>query len=366
MFFSGMYKCFFVVVAAILSTSANASDVIGKYTIEPGHDTLQEWLLPDQPPYPENNEPNIHRVALGKMLFFDPRLSGDGNMSCASCHNPMLGWSDGQSKALGHKSKVLGRATPTIINTAFNTIQMWDGRERTLEDQALGPLEAEEEMNMDFYSLFSWLKNSERYKAAFNQAYPGEEITRETVSKAIASFERTIISNNSSFDRWVKGDETAMTAQQVRGFKVFLDKDKGNCVVCHQAPNFTDNGFHNLGLASFDVESPDLGRYEEKPINLMRGAFKTPTIRDIELTAPYFHDGSAETLEDVVEHYITGGVVKENISPNMKSLTLTAQEKADLVEFMHALTSFPTMFVLPGLPSGSVMQVKLSKPLNEE
>jgi len=168
------------------------------------------------------------------------------------------------------------------------------------------------------------------------------------VSKAIASFERTAISRNSPFDKWVKGDAKAMTAQQVKGFEVFAGK--GNCMACHSGANFTDNGFHNLGLASWGAAEPDMGRYAIKPVNAMKGAFKTPTLRDIARTAPYFHDGSAQTLMDVVEHYDTGGTVKTNLSPNMKPLNLTQDEKLALVAFMEALTSPYKPVKVPALP----------------
>jgi cytochrome c peroxidase len=283
------------------------------------------------------------------MLFFDPRLSGDGNMSCASCHSPLFGWSDGQKTARGHKSMVLGRASPVVVNTGYNDIQMWDGREKTLEDQSIGPMRNSAEMNMDIPKLIDFLSESE-YKDHFEEAFPGEPIGVEQIAKALASFERTIVSRDSPFDNWVRGDENALTAQQVRGFALFVDPDKGNCAVCHSAPNFTDNGFHNLGLASFGEENPDLGRYTQRPLRLMKGAFKTPTIRDITLSAPYFHDGSAETLMEVVEHYAIGGVVKENRSPNMKTLNLSQQEKEDIVAFMESLTTPPKAFVLPILP----------------
>lgn len=323
--------------------------------IKPGHPDLQTWLLPDTPPHPADNAPTPERVELGKMLFFDARLSGDGNMSCATCHSPLYGWSDGLPTAKGFKSKVLDRASPTVVNTAYNSIQMWDGRKKSLEDQAIGPMMANVEMNTDLPKLFAWLNTNEEYRAAFAKAYPGKPIDADTVTKAIASYERTIISNNSPFDQWVKGNANAMTAQQVRGFKVFLDKDKGNCAVCHSEPNFTDNGFHNIGLPSFGKENPDMGRYAQKPIKILKGAFKTPTLRDITLTAPYFHDGSAATLMDVIEHYAKGGVVKTNLSPDMKALDLTQQDKEDLVAFLHTLTSEHQVVALPKLPVGSVM-----------
>ncbi len=225
---------------------------------------------------------------------------------------------------------------------------MWDGRKASLEDQAMGPMEASVEMHTDTAKLFAWLKGNAEYTALFAQAYPGEAIDASTVSRAIASFERTVVSNNSPFDRWVKGEKDAMTAQQVRGFEIF--NGKANCAACHRAPNFTDDGFHNLGLASFGAAEPDVGRYAQKPLPKMKGAFKTPTLRDIERTAPYFHDGSSKTLMEVVEHYSKGGVVTTNLSPNMQKLDLTAQEKEDLVAFMKALSSPYVSIGLPELP----------------
>ena len=330
-----------------LSLSVQAEE--SQYVAKAGHASLKQWLLPKEAPYPADNKPNAARVDLGKKLYFDPRLSGEGNMSCATCHNPSLGWSDGLATAKGVKSKVLDRASPTIINTAFNSIQMWDGRKASLEDQAMGPMEATVEMNMDTAKLFKWLSNNAEYKALFEKAYPGKTVNGDTVAKAIATYERTAaISNNSPFDRWVKGDAKAMTAQQVEGFRVF--NGKANCVACHSAPNFTDNGFHNLGLSSYGLPEPDMGRYAQKPVKTMKGAFKTPTLRDIDTSAPYFHDGSAKTLMEVVEHYNKGGAVKTDISPSMKELNLTQAEKEALVAFMHALTSPFQTVSLPALP----------------
>lgn len=309
------------------------------------------WLMPKAPPEPADNKTTPERVALGKMLFFDPRLSRDGNMSCGTCHSPLMGWSDGLPTAKGFKSATLARATPTVINTAFNELQMWDGRRGSLEEQAMGPMESAAEMNMDLPLLFKWLNTSEGYKSAFAKAYPGEPIDAKTVSKAIAAFERTVVSNNSRFDRWLKGDAKAMTAQEVRGFRAFTDPKKGNCSACHAAPNFNDNSFHNVGLAAYGKENADLGRFLIRPVAVLKGAFKTPTLRDIELTAPYFHDGSAKTLMDVVEHYAKGGEVKKDLAENIKPLNLTQQDKEDLVAFMRALTSPHPAFVLPVLPA---------------
>jgi cytochrome c peroxidase len=223
---------------------------------------------------------------------------------------------------------------------------MWDGRKNSLEDQALGPFGADEQ-NLPLDELEQRVRSIPGYARMFARAYPGEAISRDTIAKAIASFERTILSEGSDFDRWVAGDASAMSPAAQRGFQVFTGK--GACALCHQGFNFTDNGFHNIGLAS-RADEPDLGRYAHRKVAVLKGAFKTPTLRDIALTAPYMHDGSYATLQEVVEHYVRGGDAKENLSPNMKPLDLTAQEKRELVEFMRALTSAPRVVAVPALP----------------
>jgi len=319
-------------------------------TLEAGHASLQKWRLADTPPHPQDNVPTAQRVELGKKLFFDPRLSGDGNMSCASCHSPLLGWSDGLATGKGFKSMALDRASPTIVNTAFNSLQMWDGRKKSLEEQAMGPMEATVEMNMDTKKLFTWLNGNDGYRALFGQAYPGLPIDADTLSKAIASFERTVVSNTSPFDQWVAGKKDAMTPEQVKGFALFIDPKRANCASCHAGPNFTDGSFHNLGLASFGKDNPDLGRYTQRPVASLKGAFKTPTVREAAATAPYFHDGSARTLDELVAFYATGGIVKTNVSKSMKELQLSKDESAQLVSFLQALSSPHKPFVLPELP----------------
>ena len=317
--------------------------------LKAGHPDLKVWILPEVSA-PQANAQNDARVELGRHLFFDPRLSGEGNMSCGTCHNPALGWSDGQPTARGVKSMVLDRASPTIVNSGFNTIMMWDGRKKSLEDQAMGPMEATVEMNMDTVKLFKRLNETAGYRKLFDAAYPNEGINASTVSKAISAFERTVVMKDTPFDRWIAGDTKAMNAQQVRGFGAFLDPNKGNCAACHSAPNFTDNGFHNIGLASWGKPNPDMGRYAQKPVARMKGAFKTPQLRGIALTAPYFHDGSAPTLMDVIDQYEKGGIVVTNLDPNIKSLTLSKQDKEDLVAFMHALTGTTPAITIPNLP----------------
>jgi len=297
-----------------------------------------QWQLSKTPPAPKYNKLENKKIALGKMLFFDPRLSGDGTMSCATCHNPKLGWADGLPKAHGSGGKVLRRATPSIINVDYNNILIWDGREQSLEAQAISPITSPDEMHNTAENLIRTLKSIPGYVRAFEEAYWGLDINEDRIRRALASFQRTIISNSSPFDQWLDGDDDAMTEQQIRGFQLFLNPKGGNCVLCHRPPNFTDNGFHNIGLSSFGDDEPDLGRHEQVPLPMTKGAFKTPSLRNVAMTAPYFHDGSARTLAQVMEHYAAGGVVKTNISPNMIKPKLSKQNKQDIIEFMSALT----------------------------
>ena len=305
------------------------------------------WLRPAAAPAPDDNLPNASRIQLGEMLFWDPRLSRKGSMSCASCHNPALGWSDGLPTAVGFDMQILGRATPTILNTAFNTIQMWDGRKANLEDQALGPIAAGGEMNLPLGEMVTRLQNIPGYAPEFEKAYPGQGISEVTVARAIASFERTVLSTESPFDRWRKGDQKAMSASAKHGFELFTGK--ANCAVCHQGFNFTDNGFHNIGVKDPGAE-PDVGRFAQRKVKSMQGAFKTPTLRDVALTAPYMRNGMYKTLTEVVEHYNRGGDVKENLDINMAPLNLTHEECQDIVAFMESLTGAPRLVSVPVLP----------------
>jgi cytochrome c peroxidase len=327
-------------------------------TLEAGHSSLKKWVLPETPPSPDDNKSTPARVDLGKMLFFDPRMSGTGQVTCSSCHLPERGWTDGMPTTTRFMGKVMPVASPTITNLGYNTIFMWDGRMPTLEKQAAGGQGIKADINAGTAELgipegghIDKIKKVPGYQKAFETAYPGEGITKESIAKAIAAFERSVVSNNSPFDKWIKGNKSALTEQQVRGFGLFIDPNKANCSACHSAPNFTDNGFHNIGLKSFGTENADLGRFKQKALPSMKGAFKTPTIRDATLTAPYFHDGSAAQLKDVVDHYVTAGVVRTNLSPNMKPLGLSTEDKQDLIAFLQALTSDHGVFVYPVLPN---------------
>lgn len=320
----------------------------GAYAGSAEQAALQAYLRPSEVPAPADNVPNAARVELGKSLFFDPRLSGSNWISCATCHNPALGWSDALPAGIGHNGKQLGRATPTILNTAYLPALMWDGRKKTLEDQALGPVESADEMHQDPDVLVGKLASIAGYRAMFERAYPGLGISKQTISMAIASFERTIVSSEAPFDRWIKGQSDAITPSAQRGFELFTNQ--ANCVACHSGFNFTDGSFHNIGVT--DAGPADSGRFAIKPLQAMRGAFKTPTLRDVALTAPYMRNGIYRTLEEVVEHYDRGGDIRENLSAEIHPLNLSAQDKRDLVAFMLTLSADPEPVQLPVLPPG--------------
>lgn len=308
----------------------------------------EQFRIPPPIIVPADNKMTPARIELGKTLFFDPRLSGSSWISCATCHNPGLGWSDGLPTALGHGMVKLRRASPSLVNVAYGRIFMWDGRRANLEEQALGPIQSAEEMNMDMAVMLDRINAIPAYRELFRRAYPEEPISHEAVAKALASFERTLVSKNAPFDLWRQGKTGAVSQSAKRGFALFLDKAR--CSDCHQGYNFTDDGFHNIGLKTPAGMAVDAGRYDQRKVKSMMGAFKTPTLREIALTAPYMHNGIYQTLEEVVEHYDRGGDVKDNLDPSMTPLNLTAREKADLVEFMKSLTSRPVAVVLPHLP----------------
>jgi len=342
-----------------VSAQINLIDAEGQsVTLQAGHPSLQRWLLPAEIPAPESNRQTPERVALGEWLFFDPRLSVHGHTSCASCHLPERGWGDGFPGSMRFMGERMARNSPSVVNTAFNSLHMWDGRNKTLEQQALSSQSMTGSLNAGAKQLgladanagIDRIRRLPGYQEAFAMAYPGEPIDKQTASKAIAVYERSLVSRDTPFDRWVRGDAAAMTPAQVNGLRVFLDPAKGNCSVCHSAPNFSDMGFHNIGLKQFGEANADPGRFKERPLALMKGAFRTPPLRDVAHSAPYFHDGSADRLADVIRHYVAGGEVKTNLSPSLKALTLSDTEQAELLAFLHALSSPPAVYDHPRLP----------------
>lgn len=285
--------------------------------------------------FPKDNPWSAEKAELGRILYFDPRLSGDNTVSCASCHMPSKGFGDGRPVSTGIRGQKGGRNAPTVINRAYSGAQFWDGRAPSLEEQAKGPIANPIEMGQTHEAMTRSLQNIEGYRKLFKQVFGTETVTIDDTAKAIATFERTVLSGNSPYDRYKAGDKKAMSPAQVRGMTVFFDK--GKCDVCHEGVNFTLNMYANLGVG-INKPEPDLGRFVVTKNPADWGAFKTPTLRDIEHTGPYMHDGSIETLEEVVEYYDRGGTPNKNLDARMKPLHLTAQEKSDLVAFLKALS----------------------------
>ena len=285
--------------------------------------------------WPADNPYSPEKAELGRMLYFDNRISADASVSCATCHDPKFGFADGQPVSTGIRGQKGGRSAPTVINRAYSLAQFWDGRAATLEDQAVGPMANPIEMGNNHTTVVSTLRGIQGYKPLFRKAFGDEEITLDRVAKAIATFERTIVSGNAPYDRYRAGDRKALSEAQVRGMKVYFDKAK--CDQCHEGVNFTSNMFANIGVGMSKAK-PDVGRFEVTKNPSDWGSFKTPTLREIEHTGPYMHDGSLKTLAEVVEYYDKGGEPNKNLDSRIKPLRLTAQDKSDLVEFLKALS----------------------------
>lgn len=336
-------------------------------------------------PVPSDNAQTQHKAALGNSLFHDVRFSATGDVSCATCHDSAKGFTDGPLKTSEGIKKLTGtRNAPTVLNAAFNKTQFWDGRSPSLEDQALHPFLNPIEMALPSHQpILDIVRSDPAYVTAFKKAFniAAKKITMDHVTKAIAAFEREQITGNSPFDRWYfAGEENAMSKAAKRGFEVFLNE--GRCVSCHTIEQdhaiFIDHKFHNIGVGINDIvervpqlagaflkakaagadvditvlsdkDVSHLGRFAVDEELSSMGGFKTSTLRNIAVTAPYMHDGSLETLEDVVKHYNNGGVTDAKKEPNpflsggIKPLNLTDRQIDDLVAFMEALTS-------PGIP----------------
>jgi len=332
-------------------------------------------------PVPADNPMTPEKIALGSTLFNDKRFSSTGEVSCATCHDPAKAFTDSPLRTSEGINKLTGtRNAPTVVNAAYSATQFWDGRSADLEDQSQHPFVNPVEMGLkDHEPILKIVRSDAAYGDMFRKAFGIEPaaITMDHVKKAIATFERTIVSGDSPFDRWYfGGDKSAMSEAAVRGFKVFLED--GRCVSCHTIEQdhalFTDNRFHNIGVGMnriqdrvpelapkfleakakgmdvdvkvlTDPDSSELGRFAVTDGLDELGAFKTPTLRNIAVTAPYMHDGSLKTLRDAVVHYNNGGVtnkgdkVNDFLSGGIRELNLEEQQIDDLVAFMEALTS---------------------------
>lgn len=286
---------------------------------------------------PDDNPMSEAKIKLGKQLYFDPRLSSDGTVSCATCHDPDQGWSNGEAVATGVGGQKGNRSAPTIINAAYNYFQFWDGRAPSLEEQAKGPIQNPIEMDMTKEAVEKKINSIPGYRKQFQQVF-GDEATLETVARAIAAYERTVLSGNAPYDRYKDGDTEALSDSARRGMELFFGK--AHCSACHTGFNFTDNGFHNIGIG-MDQENPDPGRTKISGLEGDTGAFKTPTLREIAKTAPYMHDGSLKTLEEVVDYYDKGGVKNPYLDEEITELGLSDEEKSDLITFLKEGLSSP-------------------------
>jgi cytochrome c peroxidase len=324
---------------------------------------------------PASNPITKGKYELGRQLYFDPRISLDGTVSCATCHNPSKGWSDGGPVSAGIKGQTGNRSAPTVFNTAYGRTMFWDGRAASLEAQAQGPMVNPIEMgDQKHQQIVERIRAIPSYKEQFEKVF-GTSVTLDGMAKAIATFERVAsLSGNSRYDKYNRGDNQALSESEKRGmvlfglrlssddeFKAGVELQKGKCTICHVGANFSDEQFHNLGVGWEETAKKfkDIGRWAPVPIGAKAdadlGSFKTPTVRNAELTGPYMHDGSMKTLEEVVEHYDKGGTPNPSLDADMKPLKLTKQESADLVGFMKALTGEvkPLEELLPVLPSGA-------------
>lgn len=297
-------------------------------------------------PVPADNPMTQAKVELGFRLWFEPRLSANNRMTCGTCHHHMKGFSNDEPNAAGVTGTRGNRNVPTIYAAAYSSHQFWDGRAKTLEEQALGPIENPIEMGTTLPEVVRKLEAHPYYPQKFREAF-GTGVTADGIAKAIATFERALTVGPSPYDRYLAGDQGALTAQQIRGEQVF--KDRGRCTECHTGPNLTDGAFHNLGVG-FDGPAPDLGRFAVTKDPADTGRFKTPTLRNVAQTGPYMHDGSLATLQDVVDFYNRGGNENDHLDQKLKPIHLMPEEQEDLIAFLEALTGKDNLKELGKLP----------------
>jgi cytochrome c peroxidase len=321
------------------------------------------------PPLPELAPPDAAQAELGRRLFFDRRLSGDGTMSCAVCHIPQEAYADGQALSVGYPTNKHWRNTQSLINTGYLSSFFWDGRSETLEEQALEPIHAVFEMNLDPDYLVARLEEDPQYLAHFQDVFASAP-TRRTIAAALAAFERTLTVNDSPFDLFLTGEKTALSPQALRGAEIFFGERAG-CARCHSGPLLSDGKFHNLGVGETDelLRDPqrratrnfflrrmgvepmnrDPGRYAvtREPSDL--GAFRTPPLRQVAQTAPYMHNGSLEKLEEVIAFFDGGGGDDPSKSSQLRPLNLSAAEKEELLAFLRSLSGTVPV-VRPPLP----------------
>ena len=304
---------------------------------------LEAFQRPTSIPFPADNPFTPNKAALGKALYFEPRLSSGQNLNCASCHNPSFGWEVPVAGAIGSQNTPLGRRAPTVLNHAWGEHFFWDGRAATLEEQARGPIEADVEMNLPMAEAVRRLAAIDGYRTWFEDVFPGEGVTETTILQAIATFERTVVSGQAPFDRWVAGDAAAVSAAARRGFELFTGK--AGCAGCHTGWNFSDDRFHDIG-----VPTDDEGRFDITRNPRDRFAFKTPGLRDLTLRGPFMHNGAFPDVEATLWFYASGGIERPSRSALIRPFTMSEDELRDLVAFLESLTAEAQTVALPVLP----------------
>ncbi|MEE1609773.1 cytochrome c peroxidase [Microvirga sp. CF3016] len=312
--------------------------LVGGAADKPAPLDVEHWRTvfarPDHAPTPADNPATPDKVALGAKLFEDTRLSGSGDMACATCHQADLSFSDGVDRHVGHDGQPLDRRTPPLWNLAWGLSFFWDGRAPSLEAQAMVPIENEREMAGNLQTALRALSTDAQMRKAFADAFPDDPVvTQANLAKALAAFQRTLVSPESRFDRWVKGDDKALEPDELAGLSLFVGK--AGCVACHQGWRFTDEAFHDIGLPS-----QDKGRGPVLGVSAVDHAFKTPSLRERVWSAPYMHDGSLDTFDDVVDHYAKRVVQRPTLSADLpRKLDLDDKERSQLVAFLNTLSS---------------------------
>ena len=334
-----------IVLSGLIAFGAGAAVAAASQGTEDLETLRSLYQRPTAIPFPDDAPYSPQLATLGKMLFFDPRLSGAKNMNCASCHNPSFGYEAPVELAVGGLNERLSRHAPTTLNMAWVEPLFWDGRADSLEEQAAGPITAPAEMNGKFEEIIETLSAIPTYKTWFDRLFPNRGISVDTILVAIATYERTIVSGWSPFDRWVDGDETAMSESEINGFRLF--NGRANCAGCHSGWNFTDNEFHDIGLFTTDIGRAGIERGPQRN----RHAFKTPGLRDLSYRAPFMHNGSIADLEGVIMHYESGGIERPSRSAEMQAFELTDEERGDLLAFLRALTAEVSNTPVPSLPN---------------
>jgi cytochrome c peroxidase len=337
-----------VVSLGVISVLGLVAVAIGRQQPAPAATAEAPKGLPPLP-VPKDNPMTPVKIELGKMLYFDKRLSKDESVSCATCHDPKTAWAENKPTSTGIHKQVGERNAPTVINAAHMQSMFWDGRMKTLEEQALGPIENPIEMGMDMELVVENLKKVPEYQKRFKEVF-GTDVTKEGIAQAIAAFERTVASGDSPYDRYEAGDKNVLSQAQKRGMEIFMGS--GQCSTCHAPPLFSNSRFYNAGVDAHKAK-PDDGRKKVTNNEKDMGAFRVPHLRNVAETHPFFHDGSAPKLEDAVKLMAAGGKDNANLSPILKSVReakLTDENVKDLVEFLKALSGKYPVIEPPKLP----------------